>query len=121
MDLIIEDLAKRVLKNRSNIKITQELIKRNYGFEYEDNFRKLLVNVIGLVNVEKLEVKIDQIKYSKLKAALTNLKACRNREAHTHLKGVARSIDAPSVIKRNFIDVYEGLKNIELTLKLMRF
>ncbi len=119
MDTIVESMASRTLKQSSNRKLVKELIKKNYGFEYDAHFRKMLIHVIGLINVERLEVSIDQAKYFKLKAALGNLKTARNKEAHTHLKGVARSIDAPSVTKYHFFDVYDGLKNIEQQLKLM--
>jgi hypothetical protein len=121
MDIIILEFAKRNLKLKKNIKEIEESTKKNSSFDYEHNFRRLLVNIIGLINVEMLENNLDQIKYQKLKAALNNLKTVRNSEAHTHLKGVTKTIDAPSVTMKHFLDVNDGLKEFESKLRTMRF
>jgi len=42
-------------------------------------------------------------------AALTSLKTQRNTEAHTHLRGTTRTINAPSVTIAQFQPLYEGL------------
>jgi len=118
MDDIVQKCANRVLKIRANkLFIKNKVIKPTYGFEYEKHFKKMLISVIGLMYTEKIESKVDPLKYARLTSALGSLKTARNSEAHTHLKGVTRSVDAPSVTMRNFKYVYEGLKDYENKLK----
>lgn len=121
MDDIVEKCAHRVLKKSSNkTYVAKNIIRPTYGFEYEKHFRKMLMSVIGLKLIEKLENKVDAVKHTIFTAELNNLKAARNKEAHTHLKGVTRTVDAPSVTITRFHSVYEGLKDIENTLKRLK-
>lgn len=121
MDDVVQKCANRVLKNRRNKNyITNKVIKPTYGFEYERHFKKMLISVVGLMSIEKVEAKVDPQKYARFTSALGSLKAARNREAHTHLKGVMRTVDAPSVTLQYFINVYEGLIDLESQLKLMK-
>lgn len=118
MDDIVKKYAKRIMKNNDNVNfLEKEIIGRVHGFDYHDNFRKMLMQVIGLIRLEQLESKVDQIKLYKMKIALNALKERRNPLAHTHIKGATLSIDAPSITKQRVEDVYEGLKNIEYKLK----
>lgn len=120
MDDIAIKCANRILNERQNKTFVRDkVVKPIYGFEYKNHFRKMLMQVIGLVNIEKLERKVDPVKYARLISTLGTLKASRNGEAHTHIKGVARTIDAPSVTLHRFYLVYEGLKNFESELKAM--
>lgn len=121
MDDVVQRCANRVLKVRANkTYITNNVIKPTYGFEYEKHFKKMLISVVGLMSVEKVEAKVDRQKYERFKSALGSLKVARNREAHTHLKGVMRTVDAPSVTLNHFNHVYEGLVDFENQLKAMR-
>lgn len=118
MDNLVQKCANRVLKQQNNKDyIAKNIIKPTYGFEYEKHFKKMLISVVGLMTIEKVEAKVDPVKYTRLKSALGNLKIARDKEAHTHLKGVTRTVDSPSVTLNNFIHVYEGLKDFEENLK----
>ncbi|EGO9583947.1 hypothetical protein B6A49_002059, partial [Escherichia coli] len=55
MDNIIEGVCKKNITNPEHIKKIQNEIKRNYNFHYEDNFKKMLAQVIGLSSIEKIE------------------------------------------------------------------
>ena len=99
----------------------KEVIKRTHGFDYEYHFRRMLIQLIGLVNVERLEKAIDQTKQARLIAALKTLKAVRDPEAHTHIKGVTRAINAPSVTLGQFPAVYEGLLEYQNTIRNTKF
>jgi len=121
MDDIVQMCANRVLKQRQNKSyITKKVIKPTYGFEYDRHFKKMLIHVVGLMSIERVENKVDQLKYARLTSALGSLKEVRNKEAHTHLKGVTRRVDAPSVTLQYFTYVYEGLKEIEDVLKSLK-
>jgi hypothetical protein len=118
MDDVVIKCANRVLKVHSNkAYIADKVVKPTYGFEYEKHFRRMLVFVVGLMSVEKIEKNVDAVKYARFKSALGSLKAARNKEAHTHLKGITRTVDAPSVTMRNFVYVYEGLVEYQKKLK----
>lgn len=122
MDNIVQMCANRELTlQASKNYIANQIVKPTYGFEYKKHFMKMLSYVIGLINIEKLENKLDSIKKARLESALGTLKSARNREAHTHLKGVTRQVDSPSITINLFDNVFEGLKDIEVNLKGLAF
>lgn len=114
IDIIVRRAMKNRLKETELEKIFQDNIRRNYGFSYDDNFRKLLISSIGLEKTDHL------IRYLKanssfyiLQSHLNTLKAIRNRAAHTyHKKGVMISYDSPSVIKNYLATSYPIFKDI---------
>ena len=55
----------------------------------------MLVRLLGLINVESIEARVDRHKLDSMTAALSSLKVQRNTEAHTHLKGITHTINAP--------------------------
>jgi RiboL-PSP-HEPN len=114
MDDIILRCAKRCLKSPDSQKFVKDkIIKPNYNFQYED-FRKMLMTVIGLAQLEKIEKKLEKTgKISALKGDLGNLKNSRNQAAHTYTKGTLRTYDAPSKIKNDFTKIYVLLKELD--------
>lgn len=116
MDHIIERCYMRVLKQAKHHSHCKEVVKKNYGFEYEKHFRKLIATIIGLTGIEKLESKADPAKLARLQSALTTLKAVRDTHAHTYLKGVIPTLSAPSFIIGQFQQVRDGLRDIEARL-----
>lgn len=98
--------------------VKDDIVKPIYGFKYNEHFKSMLVNLIGLITYEKVEKAVDQIKLQKLKSTLGSLTTVRNAEAHTHIK-TTRSINAPTVTKKQFIDIYDGLVEIDMKLRLI--
>lgn len=122
MDDIILRCSVRNIRASANREYTKEqVVNKNYGFEYEKHFRKMLIQLVGIVNVEKIEKRVDISKMARLKATLDSLKTSRNTEAHTHLRGVTRHINAPSVTRSQFNDLYEGLSEYDRILRSKRF
>ena len=122
MDDLVERAAKR-LKVPANIThVNKEVIRRNYGFDYEANFRPMLMKVIGIVRIEALENRLDTAKFTKLKAALVLLKQARNTVAHTYIKNPTGGIviPAPSVAISYLRDIHDGLKDFEKKLKALK-
>lgn len=118
MDVIVKNYANRTVRDSNNLKFLEEkIIKTTYGFDYHNNFRKMLMQVIGLVGLETIESRVEPNKLQRMKSALGALKGQRDDVAHTHIKSITLRIDAPSVTKQRFMDVYEGLKNFEHELK----
>lgn len=117
MDDVIRRCAHKRLKIPANRKIVDEsVIKKTYAFDY-GRFRYMLIYVIGLINVERIEMKMDPLTMNRFEATLGALKKSRDAEAHTHLKGITRVINAPSITLAQFGDVYDGLKFIEKLLR----
>jgi hypothetical protein len=118
MDALVLRCGKRHLKASKNLVYCQDdIIGPTYGFDYHKHFRFMLVKLVGLIGVERLEGRVDQAKHAVLKSSLGSLKVVRDSVAHTHLKGATRTLDAPSVALRHFQSVYEGLLDIDQTLR----
>ncbi len=80
----------------------------------------MLIQVVGLMNVERIEHRIDQTKMAQFKTALGALKMSRDSLAHTYLKGTAFSIDAPSVTKSRFSALFNGMDEFERVMRKLR-
>ena len=120
MDNIIEKYCNGKLKNLANKKYVKDnILTPNHGFHYQSNFRPMLMNSIGIIELEKLEEKLESTgaKIEILKSTLGRLKTNRNLAAHTFIKGVTNSYDAPSVVKNDFRRLYPILKEIELEIR----
>lgn len=118
MDDIILRLSKKHLKQSQNISfVEKDVIKITYGFDYSRHFRKMLISIIGIVGVERLEKKFDSIKFQLMFSSLNSLKLYRDSEAHTYIKGTTKRMDAPSVTKNRFNDIFNGLQNIDDELR----
>jgi hypothetical protein len=118
MDDIVRRCANRNLRDsRNRSYVEKEIIKRVHGFDYHNHFRTMLMKIIGLIKLERVERRINQNKLQLMQSALHTLKERRKHEAHTHLKGTTRTLDAPSLMKRRFSEVYDGLREFESVLK----
>lgn len=121
MDDIVEKHCNRKLKNSSTKKyFKKNHIKKVYGFHYEDNFRKMLISTIGIIEVEKIEIELEKFgKISTIKATTESLKTSRNIAAHTFSKGATRKFDAPSITKGQFHLLLNILTEIDNKLRSM--
>ena len=118
MDSVILRCAKRCLKVPKNLEMCEkDIIAPTYGFDYHKHFRAMLIRLLGLVTVERLESQVDQPKHVTMKSTLGSLKTVRDSVAHTHLKGTARSLDAPSVTIGRFQRVYDGLLDFDQAMR----
>ena len=118
MDDIVRYLANRHLSESANLTFVEtKVIERTYSFDYQ-RFRSMLLQVMGIINVERLERNLGGPGLDEMKAALTMLKTNRDEHAHKHVDGTMR-IDAPSVTQRRFQAVYYGLKGIESYIRRM--
>lgn len=122
MDDLVERAGNKLKLTKNIAKLDSDIVGKNYGFDYERNFRAMMMRVIGLVMLEKLEIRLDIAKQTKMKAALDLLKKSRNTVAHTYVKkpvgGI--TITAPSVAMSYFNDIYSGLKDIETHMKKLK-
>jgi hypothetical protein len=94
----------------------KSVIKKNHGFSYEGNVRRMLCAAVGEIVVCELEAKMDPLKKAQLTAELGALTENRNKLAHTYLKGVTHTIDAPSVTIARFHKTHSGFLEMEKIL-----
>src|SRR3990172_214960 len=114
MDDIVRRCTTRYLNDLRNIRSVEgDIIKNTHSFKYDPNFRNMLIQVLGLINVERLELTYDQNKFVHMSSSLDILKQRRDDQAHTYVKGTTPVIDAPSITKDRFLKAYDGLKDIE--------
>ena len=112
-DLICRAVRRKVKDARKFETFSTKLVRNNYGFHYERNFRKLLCSAIGEIHVADIELNMDQLKRQQLESELNTLSSNRNSLAHTYLKGVTQQVDAPSRTLSRFHLTYAGLKEFE--------
>jgi hypothetical protein len=118
MDDIIRMYSRRKLRDPNNILFVEnEVIGRNFGFVYSRNFRSMLIRALGLADLERIERKIDATTRARLEAHLNALASVRNNLAHTYLRGITVTIDAPSATIARFNDVYDGLVEYERRIR----
>lgn len=123
MDEIVLTCARQHLKPDIYPRFENDIVKRTYGFNYEDDFRRMLIHLIGLVKMEQIESNLDQQSFQRFKSELGSLKQIRDKEvAHTYIAaGVTLNIDAPSKTIKRFEILREGLQEIESNIKKIRF
>lgn len=120
MDNIVKIYGKRKLKTEPFKKLHLNIIDKNYGFKYEYNFRPMLIQTIGIIQVEKLETDLNKLaKIDILSSELTRLNKLRNKAAHTYTKGTTASFAAPSVTLGIFHIIYPILLEIDQKLKTL--
>jgi hypothetical protein len=113
MDDVVLRSTNRVLPKQAYRNLVIKKVDRCYGFKYKDHFREMLIYLHGVAVISKMEASVDQANFQKMKGALTQLKGDRDSHAHTHAKAAIPSVNAPSVTKRLFNDVLEGLLEID--------
>lgn len=92
IDKIIMDFV--LTKNPPSKDKILERLKKLYGFNYNGEFRLIVVEVIGSILFDTIESKIE-LKCQQLETALAQLKKSRDVSAHTYTKATS-AIDAPS-------------------------
>lgn len=121
MDEIVRRCANRHLKNSENKNyVGTDIIKRTTSFTYDAHFRNMLLRMVGIINVERLENKLNKTKFDLMKSTINTLKTYRDEEAHTHLKDDTKRLDAPSVTLNRLQLIYDGLKDIDDCIRKMK-
>lgn len=123
MDNLVERAGASLIETKNIKTLKDDIIKNTWGFDYEANFRKMLVRAIGLISVEKIESNVNAGTFTRMCASLQNLKIARNTVAHSYINppGVTTTIPAPSLVISYFNDIHIGLKNYEHTMKTLGY
>jgi hypothetical protein len=120
MDNIVEHFANKNLKTQPFKDSFKSLKDKNYGFDYKQNFRKMLSQTAGLHNTEKVETKLNITgQIAVLDATLDSLKALRNDAAHSYID-TTKTYQAPSVTKSQLEQIYPILKDFSKEVKKLK-
>lgn len=116
-DLVRGCVKKKRLKEKQNLAyVEKKIIKPNHSFDYGENFRVMLSKTIGIIKLEFIEKKMNQIKKQGLDSSLTQLKPERNSHSHQTIRS-ASMFTAPSVCISLWSQIYDGLEEYEKHLK----
>ena len=117
-DEISLNYAKTRLTETKNIELLEnEIVGKNFGFDYKSHFRIMLIKIIGITNVEKLENELKNIGvFQILVSQLGSLTALRNPAAHTSIAGVMPTFNAPSTMTSYLNSLHPILTTVETEL-----
>lgn len=121
MDNIAEFFANKHLKTPAFKKDFKSIKNKNFGFEYNHNFKKMLSSTIGLHNMEKLEISVNKTTtggIAILESTLDILKLLRNDAAHNFI-GTTTTYQSPSVTKSQLETIYPILKQISKEIRAL--
>lgn len=95
--------------------IIAKLIRRNYGFKFEDNIYKIFSIVIGANNWENIIDVLQQgANFSNLESILNQYSESRNKMAHTYSKNMMTPhYKAPSQVISDFNKILPAIQEIE--------
>jgi hypothetical protein len=117
MDDIVKCYPKRKkIQEVSSRQYIDDIVIKNHGFNYNDNFRKMLKRISGIVLLERVERKMNSTSKQGLESALTKIYPERNDHAHKPIH-LAPNFTSPSVCISLFDDIYKGLKEYEKQFK----
>ena len=119
MDDMIMRHCGRHIRIPENYKfVEKDVVRRTYGFDYDRHFRQMLIKLIGVVQTESIERRMDVGVLTRFEAELQSLKTIRDLLAHTYAKNPP-PIDAPSRTRARFTPVYQGLRAYDNALRAL--
>jgi hypothetical protein len=122
MDYIAQDYAKKKLRLKTVPfqDMFKSVVGGNYGFQYKDNFRRMLIATVGLRNMEIVETRVNRNgNIDLLKTQLNNLLLDRNDASHTYIDAT-KTYPAPSLIKGQIQVIYPILKEINKEIQNLK-
>lgn len=113
-DLIVRRALKGKLRTQPYKQMLEDgVIGNNYGFQYKENLRPMLIRAVGLSRMESLETSLNRSgMLPVLISELESVKNDRNSAAHTWINGPTRTYPAPSVTKARLEKVYPIAKEL---------
>lgn len=98
----------------------KRIIKRNYGFKYDNNIFPLLCSVLGINNVENMLDSIPLAQFVQFKCIVENYSVVRNIAAHTDTPlGTTRTFYAPSQVIGDYAKIKPFVTSIEDYIKAL--
>lgn len=95
-----------------------ERLKAVYGFRYGNEFRSMMVELVGVIGFEKIEDRLS-LQCQQLESALSELKQSRDKCAHTYTKPTM-AIDGPTKMIGLLTKIESGLAAFNAELQMIR-
>lgn len=96
----------------------KNIIKKSYGFHYDNNLFPLFCSVLGINNLENIIDTLPSVNFQNLKALTEAYTKERNKAAHTDTPlGTARTYNAPSQVINDFNLIKPAIQIIETEIK----
>ncbi len=112
-DKVAERCVKDKIRTIVYRDIMNNIVNKNYSFKYNTNFRKMMLQTIGIIRMEQLEISLNSTgEKLVLDAVLNNLITERNRAAHTTTAGTMVTYQAPSVTINQLEKIYPIMRKI---------
>lgn len=112
-DTVVRRASKGKLKTDEFERLINEIIDKNYGFQYKQHLRSMLIKTIGLAKTEKMELDLNKNgDITVFISELSAIKKDRNSAAHTWVKGATKSYPAPSITLGRLEKVYPIIKKL---------
>lgn len=109
MDEIVKSYLKRKrISEKQNTDYVDDIIKKNHGFHYENNFCLMIRRTLGVIILERVEKHMNSTLKQGLESALTKIYPERNDHAHKPIRS-ALNFTSPSICISLFNDIYFGL------------
>ena len=120
-EIVLNYLQSKSVKEETKNDFKDDIVNKIHGFNYDTHFRKMLRHAIGVVELEKLETKLeeDQGSLNLMKEELRSIHKERNQAAHHHITETTPRYDAPSVTYDKFLKIYDLLQKIESALNAL--
>lgn len=114
--ILIEYISNKLVESANFDFIKKNIIEQNYGLHYEKNVRKMLMNIVGMNNLESLEDSLESHSayLTTLKSILGSFTTSRNTAAHTYTPyGATPTYQSPSVVISNIRTITPILQKVE--------
>lgn len=112
-----DKIARRCVKRKINTPpytdVLNSIISKNHGFTYKNHFRKMMMSIIGIVEMQKIEQELTHSgEIFILQSTLYTLSIERNKAAHTTMVGAMSTFQAPSVTTNQLKILYPILRKL---------
>jgi len=112
-DKVAERCVKGKVRTLAYQDIMNSIVRKNSGFKYNANFRRMMLQTIGVRRMEQIEISLNSTgEKSVLDSVLNNLITERNRAAHTTTAGTMTTYQAPSVTINQLETIYPIIRKI---------
>jgi hypothetical protein len=119
MDDIFYRMINRNVAQQNQRDELRKKIDSYSGFNFDQYFKKMILDCVGFVGFVKLQKSIDPVKDQLFRSELGTLTKIRNELAHTYIKGTTAQFDAPSVTISRLPRICDGLREYDRALKAM--
>ncbi len=91
-------------------------IKKNHGFNFNENVLKIFSITIGAYHLENI---LDKINITVFQNLLNTYSLNRNKAAHTHTAGTTITYNSPSVVLTHFRQIKPIITTIENEIQML--